>query len=131
MSAIIPIAVTEVTPTIGLVLNPQQIQGNLATYYDTSGGVPLGFPRLTASLTRPGKGNKYSRVRVRLAIPVLEPVVNVGDAPVLGYENFADITFTFSDRSTLLQRQVMNLAFADILADTTIKALIEDLEMLY
>lgn len=130
MSAIVPISLTNVAPAFNFQLDPQSINGGLASYLDTSGGVPLGYPKLTASLTRPSKGSKYTRVRIRLALPVLNAAV-AGQAQTLAYENFADITYTFSESSSLEDRQIVRTALEQILADVTILAMVDDLQQLY
>lgn len=130
MSAIVPISLTSVTPAFDYQFNPQEINGGISTYLDTVGGIPLGYPRLTASLTRPSKGNKYSRARVRMVVPTLNTPVT-GVAPSLAYENFGDVTFTFSELSSLAEREAFKAAFIAALNDVTIQALTVDLEQLY
>lgn len=122
---------TPADPAIDLLYSPQSIQGNLASFADIRGGIPVGFPRLTASLVRPSKGNRNTRVRFRVVQPVLEPVVNVGEAPVLAFENYADITFTMHERSTAIQRATLCFIINGLLGDDTTLPMIVDNDMLF
>jgi hypothetical protein len=125
MSAIIPFSANE-----HIQLTPQSIVGNIATYMDTSTDVAVAFPKLTASLTRPSKNSKNSRVRLRYSLPTLETAV-VGVPPKAAYENYVDITFTFNERSTSAERTIFKGDIMAILAEATIDELIVDLNMLY
>jgi len=127
MPAITPISVDQVgPPAFDVTFNPQQIVGALATYLDISGGIPLGYPKLSASLNRPTKSVKNTRVRIRMELPTL-----TGEPATLSHSNFADITYTFDEKSTLVERQTVNDMFMLILSNATLESMIFDQENLY
>lgn len=128
MPQIAVISIDEVgPPAVAVELTPQSIQGNLATYYDTSLGVPALFPKLTQSLTRPSKGVKNSRVRVRIEMPVsngLEPAA-------YSYSNFADVTFTFDEKSSEEERLKLFTVFDTVMGHASTQAMIQGLNFVY
>lgn len=110
------------------VFDPQQINGNVASFMDTTTGIPAQFPKLTASLVRSSKKSRNNRVRVRLEVPVVQ---TVGGVTTYQHTNFADITFTTHENATLAERQAVVQGIALLLATPELVALSENLEMLY
>lgn len=128
MSAIAPVVLQdEATVPNTYTFNPQSISGNLATYLDQTSGIPLAYNKLTTSLSRPSKTTKFSKVRIRMVFPELEPIVTEGDAPVHAFDNFADVTFSFHERATLAQRQKVRSVFQHLIQSLDATALVDDL----
>lgn len=129
MPAIAPIEVTGITPN--MTFDPQRIDGPLASFVDSSTGISIGMPKLTSSLVLPSKKSKYARVRVRLVIPTLETPAYEGAAPVLAFENFADITFSLHERSDETQRTAIHAAMVEVLGDANVAAQVQTLASFY
>lgn len=126
MAAIAPMILTDLT------LDPQKIDGDIAHFLSNDwSDQHIGKPRFTASIVAPSKKSKYTRVRMRLVIPVLEPVVTVGSAPVLAYENFADVTFTVHERANLANRTELSSIFREALAHPQMQGLVVGQQNLY
>lgn len=115
---------------------PVTINGPLASYADRSGGIAVGFPTITASLTSPTKTSRLYKARLRVVVPVLETLSNstvsgILPAPTKGYDMTADMTFLMPERSTLQNRKDL-LAFAkNLLANALVTAVIENNETIY
>lgn len=48
--------------------------GNVASWVDRSGGIPIGYPRLTFGLRAPTKESRVYKISTKLFVPVLETV---------------------------------------------------------
>jgi len=81
-------------------------QGNVASWVDRAGGVPLGYPRLTYSLRPPTKESRVYKVSTKLYGPVLEtidPATGIF-GPKLAYELQAHLDVLLPERATLTER---------------------------
>lgn len=81
-------------------------QGNVASWVDRSGGVPLGYPRLTYQLRPPTKESRVYKVSQKLYVPVLEtidPATGIF-GPKLAYELQAHLDCLIPERATNLDR---------------------------
>jgi hypothetical protein len=124
----------ESTP-VAKTFEPIGIDANqVATYAETSTGVPLGFPEISLSSRKSGNGT--IRVKVNIALPVLESATGVNasgyePAPAVAYYNRANTEFIISPRSSTEDRADL-LAFCQNLADhAVIEALVLDLKNVY
>lgn len=110
---------------------PVAINGVVASYADRSGGIIVGYPKLTLSLTEPSKNSRNSKARFKLMLPVLEVIAGTtvgGITPPASkaYELMADITFTIPDRATLQNRKDLLELFKNLLDHTTIESMVQD-----
>lgn len=81
-------------------------QGNVASWVDRSGGVPLGYARYTYSLRPPTKESRVYKVSGKLYFPVLEtidPATGIF-GPKLAYELQGHLDCLIPERATLADR---------------------------
>jgi hypothetical protein len=97
--------------------------GNVASWVNRAGGIPLGYPRLTFSLRAPTKESRVYKVSSKLFLPVLEtidPAVGIF-GPKLAYELQMHCDFLIPERATSAERLLFlslarGLFFANITA---------------
>jgi hypothetical protein len=115
---------------------PVTIKAEVASYADRVGGISVGYPTITASLSQPTKTSRLYKARLKVVMPVLETVSNstmsgILPAPTKAYDVTADMTFFMPERSTLSDRKNI-LAYAkNLLANAVSTALIETNETIY
>lgn len=125
--------------------NPAGPDKNGTNYlYDRSGGIAIGFGRVGLSLREPmparnGTESKASRVykaMVDVSIPVLESTsaatgTGIAPAPTIAYTTVVKMEFLLPERSTLQNRKDI-LAYAkNILSNSNVTHLVQDLEGFY
>lgn len=81
-------------------------QGNIASWVDRSGGVPLGYPRYTYQLRPPTKESRVYKISSKLYYPVLETVDPATGifGPKLAYELQAHLDCLIPERATSAER---------------------------
>lgn len=115
---------------------PSGISGDVAKYDDRSGGISVGFPRITISSAAPSKTSRLYKARVKVVLPVLENIAGTSSngftpAPVKAYDLTADMTFILPERSTQQNRKDL-LAFAkNLLANAVVTSVVQDNEVVY
>lgn len=118
----------------------RRIDAGVAKWQDISGGIPVGFTTLRASLREPVKGQKNGsavyKVVIDLVIPTLETVSNstysgILPAPTKAYDCVCRIEMMLPERSALQDRKNLRAYIANALGQADLKALIEDLNMVY
>jgi hypothetical protein len=85
-------------------------QGNVASWVDRSGGVPLGYSRITYQLRPPTKESRIYKVSSKLYYPVLEtidPATGIF-GPKLAYEIQAHLDCLIPERATRNERIYFN-----------------------
>lgn len=129
--AAITIADGQVAP-VNKTFNPDNIKNEVATWYDRSGGIAVGYPVITVSVRPPSRNStsRVNKVTVKIVVPVLEQV-----APSTVWTKAYETTFTgeflMHERSTLQDRKNL-LAFAkNFLAHAVAQAAVHDLEPSY
>lgn len=117
---------------------PRKIDNLVAKWQDLSGGVPVGFPTLRASLREPIKGSKDRNYKaiIDIDLPTLETVSNstysgVLPAPQKAYANVARIEFLLPERGTSQDRKNVRAYIKNALDHADIKAMIEDLSAVF
>jgi hypothetical protein len=82
--------------------------GNVASWVDRSGGIPLGYPRLTFGLRAPTKESRVYKVSTKLYLPTMETIdPSVGIfGPKLAYELQAHMDCLIPERATAAERLV-------------------------
>lgn len=116
----------------------RRIAEGIAKWQDTSSGIAVGFPTVTASLREPVPGNKARNYRLTLkfAVPTLETVSNstysgITPAPTKAYECLCNVEFILPERSITQNRKDIRAYVANALAQVDLKSMIEDLAMVY
>ena len=114
---------TSATVGIDSTMNPEGInpQG-IAAWVDRSGGIALGYPRLTMSVRPPTKASRIHKVQVKLVLPTLEQTsastsTGIQPAPTKAYDCTCVMEFFLPERSTLLERQTLFSRVASLFAD--------------
>jgi hypothetical protein len=115
---------TSATVGVDLTMNPEGInpQG-VASWVDRSGGIAIGYPRLSMSVRPPTKASRIFKVQVKLVLPTLEQtspstMTGIQPAPTLAYNCLANMEFMLPERSTLAERQKLFSAVASLFART-------------
>jgi hypothetical protein len=78
----------------------------VAGWVDRSGGIPLGYPRLTFQMRSPTKDSRVYKVSTKLFVPVLEtidPAVGIF-GPKLAYDLQMHMDCLIPERATLAER---------------------------
>lgn len=109
-------------------------------FEDQSGASPLGYNRISISLTRPlsstaGESSDKRMARVKIAIhtPKLENTTNstvsgVAPAPTISYTPRVNMEFMLPERSALQDRKDVRKYAQFLLADTQVVAAVETLQ---
>ncbi len=115
---------TSATVGVDLTMNPEgkNPQG-ITAWVDRSGGIAIGYPRLTMSVRPPSKASRVYKVTVKLALPTLEQTspstaTGIQPAPTKAYDCTAVMDFLLPERSTLAERQALFSAVASLFART-------------
>jgi hypothetical protein len=115
---------TSATVGVDSTLNPEGIspQG-VAAWVDRSGGIAIGYPRLTMSLRPPQKASRVYRVTAKLVLPTLEQtsastMTGIQPAPTKAYDCACIMEFFLPERSTLAERQKLLSQVASLFART-------------
>lgn len=118
------LTLTDRTPTTPVVhtFTPSDITGNVASVVEST-GVPIGNSRVTLSLTRTA-ANKYKSV-LKLTVPIVQTQTINGIAlPTVVRTAYGELSFTFDQSSTELERNNVVGMMADALG--TSKTLVND-----
>lgn len=94
--------------------------GNVASWVDRSGGIPLGYPRITYGLRPPTKETRVYRASTKLYMPVMETIdPSVGIfGPRLAYDLQAHIDCLIPERATAAERLVFLSLIRSLLSIT-------------
>jgi hypothetical protein len=115
---------TSATVGVDSTLSPQGISPlGVAEWHDRSGGVAIGYPRLTMSVRPPTKASRIFKVQAKLELPTLEQtsastMTGIQPAPTLAYKCASIMEFFLPERSTLLERQTLFSRTASLFART-------------
>lgn len=109
-------------------------------FEDQSGASPIGYNRISVSLTRPLNGaagqssaERMARVKIAVHTPKLENTTNstvsgVAPAPTLSYIPRCNIEFIMPERSALQDRKDLRKYAQFLIADTAIVNAVESLQ---
>jgi hypothetical protein len=116
----------------------------VAFFEDTTGGIPLGYGRLSISLKRPASnlqpGSNSSsavyRAKIKVEAPTLEvtsPSTGSGiqPAPTISYTCVADMVFVMPARSSLQNRKDIVAYAKNALGHATVQSVLHDLNAIY
>lgn len=136
----------QATPVVH-TFSPVRIdEKGVASFFDRSGGIAIGFPRFTISLKEP-----VNPIRVGLAsdarkrnykaimtwdVPVLESTsaatgTGIAPAPTVAYVHSGRLELILPERGTLANRNDLLAYVTNTLWHTTIKSVIQNLEAYY
>lgn len=135
----------QATP-VAHTFSPARIdEKGVASFYDRSGGIAIGFTRLTVRLTEPVSpkagtaSNAMARVyraTITADVPVLESTSaatgsGIAPAPTVAYVHSSRMTLDCPERGTLANRNDLIAYSANALGNATIKSVIQNLESFY
>jgi hypothetical protein len=115
---------TSATVGVDSTLNPEGINAQgVASWVDRSGGIAIGYPRLTMSVRSPTKASRVYKVQAKLVLPTLEQTspstaTGIQPAPTKAYDCMAVMEFFLPERSTLAERQKLFSEVASLFART-------------
>lgn len=109
------------------------INSSLPVWVDRSGGIAMGYPRITMSVRNPTKALRTYKVTLKIAVPVMETVSastasGIPPAPVVSYTPMANIEFVLPERSTLQQRKDLLAYVKNTLANAMMTSAVQDFE---
>lgn len=127
----------QATP-VAHTFTPASRKDGIQSYLDQSGGVALGFPKITTQLAEPRGSHKQSsadrkyKCRVSIKVPVMETLGTSDNGltppPTRAYESDVHIDFVIPERADLAHRKDI-LAYAkNLLSDAMVTSLVQDLE---
>lgn len=123
---------TPVNHTFG----PQGFQDAIATWLDRSGGIAVGYPKVTFRLDEANANKANNKLTVRVVRPVLEatsPSTSTGiqPAPTLAYNLVFEANFVLPQRSALAERNDI-LAYAkNLLANAIVTNAVQNYEQIW
>lgn len=100
---------------------------------DVNSGTPVGFYRIHTRLSRPTANRKTYRATIKVSTPVLETLSNstvsgILPAPTVGYTPLCEMTFVLPERANLQVRKDLRKFVANLLANTQIVGIVENLD---
>lgn len=114
---------TDAAVGVDMTLNPEGInpQG-VASWVDRSGGIAIGYPKLTMSVRAPTKASRIYKVLVKLVLPTLEQTspstaTGIQPAPTKAYDCAFVGEFFLPERSTLAERNKLFSHVASLFCD--------------
>jgi hypothetical protein len=115
---------TSATVSVDSTLNPEGINSQgIAAWVDRSGGIAIGYPRLTMSVRPPTKASRIYKVTAKLVLPTLEQtspstMTGIQPAPTKAYDCTCVMEFMLPERSTLAERQKLFSEVASLFSRT-------------
>jgi hypothetical protein len=116
----------------------RRILNNVAKWQDLSSGYAVGFPTVEATLREPVPGSKIPcyKCTININAPKLETVnastySGITPAPTKAYDVLAKVEFILPERSALQDRKDILAYCANALAQADLKAMVQDLNMVY
>lgn len=111
-------------------------------FEDRAGGIAIGFPLVTVRFKRPAPAQNGSassangrvyRVQMNMAFPVLEVTsastgTGIQPAPTVAYVLRCNSEWVLPERSTTQNRKDLRALFYNLLANTDVRKVLEDLE---
>lgn len=110
--------------------------GTEATFVDRVSGITVAYPQITVNSMPPTKTSKLTKIRMKIAMPVMEVVTastynGITPAPTKAYDLTFDCMFFLPERCTLAQRKDI-LAYArNLLSNAFTATLVENQETIY
>lgn len=137
MSAITPIVLNDGSATpVARTFSPVDLKNDIAKWADRSGGIAIGYPKLTMSLSEPTATRRNYKLTLKVVTPVLEitspsTATGIQPQPTKAYDLISNHEFVLPERSSLAQRKDI-LAFAkNLLSDANVIAAVQNFEAIY
>lgn len=118
--------------------SPVNVRDGIAKWADRSGGIPVGYPTITASLKEPTNkvGSKNYRETIKVVFPVLEQTspstaTGIQPAPTKAFDLIANIEFVMPERATTQNRKDILAFVKNLLANSVATAAVQDLDPVY
>jgi len=121
------------TTPVAHTFKARNIVNAVAKWQDIVGGIPVGYPTITAELREPKGTTRNYRLSLKVTVPVLETIsgstlAGITAAPQKAY----DVTF-FGDivapeRSTTASRKDALAYFKNLLSNASFVSMIQDLD---
>lgn len=104
----------------------------VATWKETAGGIPIGFPIVTLSVKETAGNEGKSTVDYRFSLPVME-VISGADggytpSPKVAYTLWGTGTFILPNRSTIAERKDLLALVKNLLAQSIVTSAVQDTE---
>jgi len=139
MTAFAPIAINDgAASPASHTFTPRRLENGVAKYQDISTGIAAGYPTITLSLREPLKGSKVPmyKATMKFWVPKMETVNSstysgITPAPTKAYDCAATLELNLPERSEVGVRKDLRAYIANALAHADVKAMIEDLNMVY
>lgn len=136
--AALTLADGQATP-VNHTFSPADIVNGVASYEDRSGGIAIGFPKVTVSVKAPtqkGAGNRNYRVIAKVTLPVLEQTspstaTGIQPAPIVAYNLIGNVEIVLPERSTLAQRNDALAYVKNLLANAVFTNGVQNFERIY
>lgn len=112
--------------------NPD-INSSLPVWVDRSGGIAMGYPKISLSVRNPTKASRTYKVTLKIATPIMETVSastasGIPPAPVVSYTPLCNVEFVLPERSTLQQRKDLLAYVKNTLANAVMTSAVQDFE---
>lgn len=121
------------TPVAHTFSPSPDINSSLPVWVDRSGGIAMGYPKISLSVRQPTKASRTFKVTLKIATPVMETVSastasGIPPAPVVSYIPLCNVEFVLPERSTLQQRKDLLAYVKNTLANAVITSAVQDFE---
>lgn len=126
-AAAIVLADGQATP-VNVTFSPERVSPDLSTFSDKSGGVAIGFKRLTLSTLFTNSKRKVNRSRLAIDLPVISVVNGVS---VVAYTLRANVEIILPDASTDADRKNLYAFLYNGLNHSLIKPALRDMDPLF
>lgn len=126
-AAAIVLADGQATP-VNVTFSPERVSPDLSTFSDKSGGVAIGFKRLTLSTLFTNSKRKVNRSRLAVDLPVISVVNGVS---VVAYTLRANVELILPDAATDANRKDLYAYLYNGLNHALVKPALRDLDPLY
>lgn len=137
MAAIASISINDgQTPPVAHAFSPARHSGDLVEWHDRSAGVVAGFKKISVSTRFAGKDNAGQRIRIKIQDPTLAvtaPASGTGvqPNPVAAYETLATLEFLLPTPAGVQQRKDVLAYVKNLLSNSQIVAMVENLDAPY
>lgn len=125
------------TTPVAHAFDPVGVVGSLATFADRSGGIPVGYGKISIAIREPQNGpNGVFKVSIKVMIPTLDttsPSTSSGiqPAPTVGYTCACMMDWLLPARSSLQNRKDVFAFVKNLLNNSTVVAVVQNLESVY
>lgn len=125
------------TTPVAHTFAPVGVDGSLAEYADRAGGIPVGYGKITISVRGPQNAvSGVYKVQVKVLVPTLDvtsPSTSSGiqPAPTVAYTTACMMDFLLPSRSSLQNRKDVLAYVKNLLGNTVITSVVENLESVY